>query len=167
MRDLPLTGLKVVDLTRVLAGPFCAMLLGDMGADVIKVEEPNAGDDARAWGPFVADGWSAYFLGVNRSKRSLALDLKSAEGADALRRLLQSADVFLENLRPGSLDKLGFGVGDTRRLNPRIVHCSISGYGKNGPKRHLSGYDPVAQAESGSWTSPARPTARRCARESR
>jgi len=149
MRDLPLTGLKVVDLTRVLAGPFCAMLLGDMGADVIKVEEPNAGDDARAWGPFVADGWSAYFLGVNRSKRSLALDLKSVEGADALRRLLQSADVFLENLRPGSLDKLGFGVGDTRRLNPRIVHCSISGYGKNGPKRHLSGYDPVAQAESG------------------
>ena len=77
MRDLPLTGLKVVDLTRVLAGPFCAMLLGDMGADVIKVEEPNAGDDARAWGPFVADGWSAYFLGVNRSKRSLALDLKA------------------------------------------------------------------------------------------
>src|SRR5688572_17525105 len=146
---LPLAGLKVVDLTRVLAGPFCAMLLGDMGADVIKVEEPNAGDDARAWGPFVADGWSAYFLGVNRSKRGLALDLKSAEGADVLGRLLQSADVFLENLRPGSLDKLGFGIDQTRRLNPRLVHCTISGYGKNGPKRHLSGYDPVAQAESG------------------
>ncbi len=149
MRDLPLTGLKVVDLTRVLAGPFCAMLLGDMGADVIKVEEPNTGDDARAWGPFVGDGWSAYFLGVNRSKRSLALDLKSAEGGDVLRSLLQSADVFLENFRPGSLDKLDLGVAEVRRLNPRIVHCSISGYGKNGPKRHLSGYDPVAQAESG------------------
>ena len=146
---LPLAGLKVVDLTRVLAGPFCAMLLGDMGADVIKVEEPSAGDDARAWGPFVGNGWSAYFLGVNRSKRGLALDLKSAEGAGVLRRLLESADVLLENFRPGSLDKLGFGIEQTRRLNPRLVHCSISGYGKNGPKRHLSGYDPVAQAESG------------------
>src|SRR5688572_5588911 len=146
---LPLSGLRVIDLTRVLAGPFCSMLLGDMGADVIKVEEPKAGDDARAWGPFVGDGWSAYFLGVNRNKRGLAVDLKSAEGADVLRRLLQSADVFLENFKPGSLDKLGFGVEQTRRLNPRLVHCSISGYGKNGPKRHLSGYDPVAQAESG------------------
>jgi crotonobetainyl-CoA:carnitine CoA-transferase CaiB-like acyl-CoA transferase len=146
---LPLAGLKVVDLTRVLAGPFCAMLLGDMGADVIKVEEPNAGDDARAWGPFVSEGWSAYFLGVNRSKRGLALDLKSAEGVNILRRLLEGADVLLENFRPGSLDKLGFGVEQTRRLNPRLVHCSISGYGKHGPKRHLSGYDPVVQAESG------------------
>src|SRR5690349_14457433 len=105
---LPLSGLKVVDLTRVLAGPFCAMLLGDMGADVIKVEEPSAGDDARAWAPFVGD-WSAYFLGVNRNKRGLALDLKSAEGAELLRRLLAGADVFIENFRPGSLDKLGFG----------------------------------------------------------
>src|SRR5688572_31984997 len=146
---LPLSGLKVVDLTRVLAGPFCSMLLGDMGADVIKVEEPKAGDDARAWGPFVGDGWSAYFLGVNRNKRGLAVDLKSAEGADVLKRLLEGADVFIENFRPGSLDKLGFGIEQTRRLNPRLVHCSISGYGKNGPKRHLSGYDPVAQAESG------------------
>ena len=143
---LPLAGLKVVDLTRVLAGPFCAMLLGDMGADVIKVEEPNAGDDARAWGPFVADGWSAYFLGVNRSKRGLALDLKSAEGPGVLRRLLEGADVFLENFKPGSLDKLGFGFEQIRRLNPRLVHCSISGYGKNGPKRHLSGDDPVVHA---------------------
>jgi len=146
---LPLSGLKVVDLTRVLAGPFCSMLLGDMGADVIKVEEPKAGDDARAWGPFVGDGWSAYFLGVNRNKRGLAVDLKSAEGAGVLKRLLEGADVFIENFRPGSLDKLGFGIEQTRRLNPRLVHCSISGYGKNGPKRHLSGYDPVAQAESG------------------
>ena len=146
---LPLSDLKVVDLTRVLAGPFCAMLLGDMGADVIKVEEPSAGDDARAWGPFVGDGWSAYFLGVNRNKRGLALDLKSTEGAELLRRLLQGADMFIENFRPGSLDKLGFGIEQTRALNPRLVHCTISGYGKNGPKRHLSGYDPVAQAESG------------------
>src|SRR5688572_8585195 len=146
---LPLAGLKVVDLTRVLAGPFCSMLLGDMGADVIKVEEPQAGDDARAWGPFVGDGWSAYFLGVNRNKRGLAVDLKGAPGADVLKRLLEGADVFIENFRPGSLDKLGFGIEQTRQLNRRLVHCSISGYGKNGPKRHLSGYDPVAQAESG------------------
>src|SRR5262245_50161189 len=139
----PLTGLRVVDLTRVLAGPFCAMLLGDMGADVIKIEEPKEGDDARMWAPFVGD-WSAYFLGVNRSKRSLALDLKTPDGAAVLRELLLSADVFIENFKPGSLDKLGFGVADVRTLNPRLVHCSITGYGHTGPRRHLTGYDPVA-----------------------
>jgi formyl-CoA transferase len=144
----PLENLKVIDLTRVLAGPFCAMLLGDMGADVIKIEEPAAGDDARGWAPFVGD-WSAYFLGVNRSKRSLALDLKQPGAPDILRRLLTGADVFIENFKPGSLDKLGFGHEQTRVLNPRLVHCSISGYGKNGPRRHLSGYDPIVQAESG------------------
>jgi crotonobetainyl-CoA:carnitine CoA-transferase CaiB-like acyl-CoA transferase len=144
----PLDGLKVVDLTRVLAGPFCAMLLGDMGADVIKVEEPAAGDDARAWAPFVGS-WSAYFLGVNRSKRSLTLDLKQPGAAEVLRRLLARSDVFLENFKPGSLDKLGFGYGQTRAINPRLVHCSITGYGKNGPRSHLSGYDPIVQAESG------------------
>jgi crotonobetainyl-CoA:carnitine CoA-transferase CaiB-like acyl-CoA transferase len=144
----PLDGLKVVDLTRVLAGPFCAMLLGDMGADVIKIEEPSLGDDARAWGPFVGKE-SAYFLGVNRSKRSLALDLKQPGAPDVLRRLLERADVFIENFRPGSLDKLGFGYEQTRAINPRLVHCSVSGYGKNGPRRHLSGYDPIVQAESG------------------
>jgi crotonobetainyl-CoA:carnitine CoA-transferase CaiB-like acyl-CoA transferase len=144
----PLDNLKVIDLTRVLAGPFCAMLLGDMGADVIKIEEPAAGDDARGWAPFVGD-WSAYFLGVNRSKRSLALDLKQPGAPDVLRRLLAGADVFIENFKPGSLEKLGFGYEQTRALNPRLVHCSISGYGKNGPRRHLSGYDPIVQAESG------------------
>jgi crotonobetainyl-CoA:carnitine CoA-transferase CaiB-like acyl-CoA transferase len=144
----PLDNLKVIDLTRVLAGPFCAMLLGDMGADVIKIEEPAAGDDARGWAPLVGD-WSAYFLGVNRSKRSLALDLKQPGAPDVLRRLLAGADVFIENFKPGSLEKLGFGYEQTRTLNSRLVHCSISGYGKNGPRRHLSGYDPIVQAESG------------------
>jgi formyl-CoA transferase len=144
----PLDGLTVIDLTRVLAGPFCTMLLGDMGADVIKVEEPGAGDDSRGWAPFVADH-SSYFLGVNRSKRSLALDLKSADGADVLRRLLAQADVLVENFRPGSLDRLGFGYDAMRALNPRLVYCSISGYGRTGPRRQLSGYDPVVQAESG------------------
>src|SRR5262245_26254053 len=144
----PLDGLKVIDLTRVLAGPFCAMLLGDMGADVIKLEEPEHGDDARGWGPFVG-GWSSYFLGVNRSKRSLALDLKTAEGAAVLKRLLKDADVFIENLKPGSLAKLGFTDEVLEELNPRLVHCTISGYGKTGPRRALTGYDPIVQAESG------------------
>ena len=148
---LPLDGLKIVDLTRVLAGPFCAMLLGDMGADVIKIEEPHDGDDARMWGPFVgADNeWSAYFLGVNRSKRSLTLDLKSPEGATVLRQLLERADVFIENFKPGSLDKLGFGYEAMHQRNPTLVYCSISGYGRTGPRRHLTGYDPIVQAESG------------------
>src|SRR5688500_11642594 len=145
---LPLSDLKVIDLTRVLAGPFCAMLLGDMGADVIKIEEPGAGDDARGWAPFVGD-WSAYFLGVNRSKRSLALDLKQPEAAEVLTRLLKAAAVFIETFRPGSLGKLGFGYAQTRALDPRLVHCTVSGYGKSGPRQHLSGYDPIVQAESG------------------
>jgi formyl-CoA transferase len=144
----PLDGLRVVDLTRVLAGPFCSMLLGDMGADVIKVEEPGAGDDARGWGPFVGS-WSSYFLGVNRSKRSLALDLKSPHGADALRRLLARSDVFIENVKPGSLEKLGFAWASVHAINPRLVHCTISGYGQTGPLRHRTGYDPIIQAESG------------------
>ena len=144
----PLDGLRVIDLSRVLAGPFCAMLLGDMGADVIKIEEPNEGDDTRLWGPFVGD-WSAYFLGVNRNKRSVALDLKSVDGQKALRSLLTGADVFIENIKPGSLDKLGFTAEAIRALNPRLIHCSISGYGRTGPRRHLTGYDPVVQAESG------------------
>src|SRR5262245_39064315 len=144
----PLDGLRVVDLTRVLAGPFCSMLLGDMGADVIKVEEPGAGDDARGWGPFVGS-WSSYFLGVNRSKRSLALDLKSPHGADALRRLLARSDVFIENVKPGSLEKLGFAWASVHAINPRLVHCTISGYGQTGPLHHRTGYDPIIQAESG------------------
>jgi crotonobetainyl-CoA:carnitine CoA-transferase CaiB-like acyl-CoA transferase len=144
----PLHGLKVVDLTRVLAGPFCGMLLADMGADVIKVEEPKAGDDARGWAPFIGE-WSSYFLGVNRNKRGLALNLKTPEGAEVLGRLLGEADVFIENFKPGSLERLGFGYDQTHALNRALVHCTISGYGGNGPRRHLSGYDPVVQAESG------------------
>ena len=144
----PLDGLKVVDLTRVLAGPFCAMLLGDMGADVIKIEEPELGDDARGWEPNIGR-WSAYFLGVNRSKRSLALDLKTPQGAAVLGRLLGGADVFIENFKAGSLDRMGFGYDAVHALNPRLVYCSISGYGRTGPRRHLPGYDPVVQAESG------------------
>jgi crotonobetainyl-CoA:carnitine CoA-transferase CaiB-like acyl-CoA transferase len=144
----PLDGVRVVDLTRVLAGPFCTMLLGDMGADVIKIEDPHEGDEARLWGPFVGS-WSGYFLGVNRSKRSMALDLKTPEGAAVLRDLTRGADVLVENFRPGSLDKLGFGFEAMRAHNPRLVYCSISGYGRSGPRQHLTGYDPIVQAESG------------------
>jgi crotonobetainyl-CoA:carnitine CoA-transferase CaiB-like acyl-CoA transferase len=144
----PLDGLKVVDLTRVLAGPFCTQLLGDMGADVIKIEEPRLGDDTRGWAPFV-DGWSSYFLSVNRNKRSLALDLKSPAGAEVFGRLLAEADVLVENLRPGTLARLGFGWEQASVLNPRLIYASVTGYGQTGPRRDQAGYDPVAQAEAG------------------
>ncbi len=144
----PLHGVRVVDLTRVLAGPVCTMFLGDMGAEVVKVEEPVHGDDTRAWPPFV-DGWSTYFAGVNRSKKSLTVDLSSERGADILRRLVERSDILVENFRPGSLRRLGFGFDDVQRLNPALIYCSISGYGQDGPRSGLPGYDPVIQAESG------------------
>ncbi|MCY4077400.1 MAG: CoA transferase [Acidobacteria bacterium] len=144
----PLTGLRVLDLTRVLAGPYCAMMLGDMGAEVIKIEEPAEGDDTRSWAPH-RQGWSTFFLGLNRSKKSLAIDLKSDAGADVLGRLIDTADVLIENFRPGSLSKLGFGYERVADRNPRLVYCSITGYGQTGPRRRLPGYDAVIQAESG------------------
>ena len=144
----PLHDLRVIDLTRVLAGPYCAMLLGDMGAEVIKVEEPAHGDDTRAWAPF-QDGVSTFFLGMNRSKKSVTLDLKTPDGAEALRRLIRTADVLIENFRPGSLKKLGFDYDTVRAWNPQLVYCSITGYGHQGPKRDLPGYDAVIQGESG------------------
>lgn len=144
----PLKGLKVVDLTRVLAGPFCTMMLGDMGAEVLKIEEPELGDETRAWSPFIGDR-SSYFLSVNRNKKSVALDLKSRAGADALRDLVGKADILVENFRPGSLASLGFSYHDLARIHPRLIYCSISGYGQNGPRASLSGYDVVIQGESG------------------
>ena len=144
----PLDGLRVLDLTRVLAGPYCAMLLGDMGAEVLKIEEPTHGDDTRAWAPH-REGWSTFFLGLNRSKKSVALDLKSEDGAGALRRLIATADVLIENFRPGSLAKLGFSYEAAAELNPRLVYCSVTGYGQVGRKQDLPGYDAVIQAESG------------------
>jgi crotonobetainyl-CoA:carnitine CoA-transferase CaiB-like acyl-CoA transferase len=146
--ERPLTGLKVLDLTRVLAGPLCTMLLGDMGAEVIKIEDPRHGDDTREWAPFV-DGWSTYYLSVNRNKKSVAIDLKSPEGAALLEDLIRTADVLVENFRPGTLERLGFGRERAMALNERLIYCSISGYGATGPKRDLSGYDMVIQGESG------------------
>ncbi len=145
---LPLSGITVIDLTRVLAGPLCTMLLGDMGAEVIKVEDPDQGDETRGWAPFVA-GVSTYYLGVNRNKKSVAIDLKSADGMALLEELIRSADVLVENFRPGTLERLGFGFDRARGLNERLIYCSISGYGATGPRRDLPGYDLVVQAESG------------------
>jgi formyl-CoA transferase len=144
----PLSGIRIVDLTRVVAGPFCTMMLGDMGAEVLKIEEPKHGDDSRAWAPLV-DGTGSFFLALNRSKKSVALDLKTAEGADALRRLIASADVLIENFRPGSLAELGFDYAAAAALNPRLIYCSISGYGQTGPASQLPGYDAVLQGEAG------------------
>jgi crotonobetainyl-CoA:carnitine CoA-transferase CaiB-like acyl-CoA transferase len=145
---LPLTGLTVIDFTRVLSGPLCTMLLGDMGAEVIKIEDPRHGDDTRAWAPFV-DGWSTYFLGVNRNKKSVAVDIKSPDGIALVEQLIRSADVLVENFRPGTLDRLGFGPDRARAINERLIYCSISGYGATGPRRDLPGYDMVIQGESG------------------
>ena len=152
----PLQDLRVVDLTRALAGPYCTMMLGDLGADVIKVEMPGLGDESRGWGPpFVGapygpyPGESAYFIAVNRNKRSVAVNLKSAEGQEIVRRLARSADAFVENFRTGALDRMGLGYEDLRELNPGLVYCSISGYGRTGPDAGRPGYDFVVQAEGG------------------
>jgi crotonobetainyl-CoA:carnitine CoA-transferase CaiB-like acyl-CoA transferase len=144
----PLAGVRVLDLTRVLAGPFAAMMLGDMGADVIKVEEPGKGDDTRKWPPFVG-GEASYFMSVNRSKRSLTLNLKAPAGVAILKRLAARSDVVLENFRTGTMDKLGVGYSALRRLNPRLVYCAISGFGESGPEASRGGYDLVVQGESG------------------
>jgi crotonobetainyl-CoA:carnitine CoA-transferase CaiB-like acyl-CoA transferase len=145
----PLAGIRVVDLTRILAGPYCTMALADAGADVIKIEEPTRGDDTRGWGPPFVEGESTYFLSVNRGKRSLTLDLKHDEGRRILRRLLDDADVLAENFRPGTLDRLGFSYEAVRARNPRLVYASVSGYGPDGPWGGKPGYDAVAQGEGG------------------
>ncbi len=144
----PLEGIRVIDLSRVLAGPYASLLLADMGAEVIKVEEPGRGDDTRAWPPFVG-GEATYFLSVNRGKKSVTLNLKAPAGQEILRRLLEQADVCLENFRPGTLDRLGFGYAAVRQWNPRLVYCSISGFGASGPESGRPGYDLIVQGESG------------------
>ena len=144
----PLTGIRVVDLTRVVAGPFCTMMLGDMGAEVLKIEEPAHGDDTRGWGPFI-NGTGAFYFELNRSKKSVALDLRTPAGAAALRRLVETADVLIENFRPGSLAGLGFDYAAASTINPRLIYCSIAGYGQTGPQAQLPGYDAVIQGEAG------------------
>ncbi|HEX6130673.1 MAG TPA: CoA transferase [Actinomycetota bacterium] len=148
MTSLPLAGLRVVDLSRVLAGPLCTMVLGDLGADVVKVERPDGGDDTRGWGPPFAGDDAAYFLALNRNKRSVAVDLTTAEGADAVRRLAGDADVLIENFRPGLMASLRLGLDDLRRAHPRLVTCSLTGFGED-VREARPGYDIIVQALSG------------------
>jgi len=145
----PLDGITVLDLTRVLSGPYCTMLLADMGARVIKIEQPGKGDDTRAWGPPFLEGESAYFLSINRNKESVTLDFKHAEGRAVLERLIAKSDVVVENFRPGTLTKLGFDYKTLAPTHPRLVYCSISGFGQTGPRTTEAGYDAVMQGEGG------------------
>lgn len=145
----PLDGTTVLDFTRVMSGPYCTMLLADMGARVIKIEQPGRGDDTRAWGPPFVEGESAYFLSINRNKESLALDLKAPEAASILERLLARADVLVENFRPGAMARLGLGYEAVAARHPALVYCSISGFGQTGPRAGEPGYDAVIQAEGG------------------
>jgi formyl-CoA transferase/CoA:oxalate CoA-transferase len=144
-----LAGLTVIDFTRVLSGPYCTMVLADHGARVIKLEHPVRGDDTRHWGPPFIGAESAYFLSINRNKESVTLDFKHADGQRILDQLVATADVVVENFRPGTLDAIGFGAKDVLARHPRIVYCSISGYGQTGPRREEPGYDAVMQAEGG------------------
>ena len=146
---LPLAHIRVLDLSRVLAGPHCTMLLGDLGAEVIKVERPGSGDDTRHWGPPFVGGESAYYLACNRNKKSITLNLKSPRGREIAAELAAQSDVLVENLLPGTLDELGLGYEALSARNPRLVYCSISGFGQDGPYRNRPGYDLLVQAMGG------------------
>lgn len=152
----PLENIRILDITRALAGPYCTMMLGDLGADVIKVERPGVGDETRGWGPpFVGEpygtypGESAYFIAANRNKRSVTVNIQSEEGQEIVRKLAGISDVLVENYRTGDLDKLGLGYADMHRLHPKLIYCSVSGYGRTGPYADRPGYDAILQAEGG------------------
>jgi crotonobetainyl-CoA:carnitine CoA-transferase CaiB-like acyl-CoA transferase len=146
---LPLEGIRVVDLSRALAGPYCTMMLGDLGADVIKVEAPGAGDDSRLWGPPFEGGESSYYLGTNRNKRGITLNLKAPEGLAILWQLIEQADVLVENFSPGKLEQLGVSYEAASARNPRLVYCGISGFGREGPEAGKPAFDIIAQGMSG------------------
>lgn len=143
-----LEGVKVLDLSRVLAGPYCAMMLADMGADVIKVEMPGRGDDSRK-NPPIVNGYSAYYMNLNRNKRGITLNLKSEKGKEIFRELIKDTDILVENYRPGVMDKLGLGYEELRKINPRLVYGAVSGFGQYGPYSKRPGYDIIGQAMSG------------------
>ena len=147
--DLPLSGLRVLDLSRILAGPYCTMILGDQGAEVIKVERPGTGDDTRAWGPPFAGGESAYYLCCNRNKKSITVDLKDPDGAALVTELAKASDVVVENFTPGLTGRFGLDYDTLRSINPRLVYCSITAYGQDGPYRDRPGYDMVLSAVGG------------------
>ena len=146
---LPLSGVRVLDLSRVLAGPWSAMVLGDLGADVIKIEHPDRGDDTRDWGVRIGKTETAYFNSVNRNKRSLTLDLQTPEAQEIVRELAKNSDVFIQNFKFGGAEKLGLGYEQLRAINPRLIYCSISGYDRTGPEAKRPGYDLVVQGEAG------------------
>ncbi|MEK9794195.1 MAG: CoA transferase [Hyphomicrobiales bacterium] len=145
----PLSGIRVLDLSRILAGPFCTMNLGDMGAEIIKIEQPGKGDDTRSWGPPFAGSEAAYFLGINRNKKSVTLNLKSEEGIKILKKLLKNSDVLIENFKFGTMDNYGITDEWREKEAPQLVHCQITGYGGRGPRGKRPGYDFLLQAESG------------------
>ena len=144
-----LDGITVVDLSRVLAGPYCTMTLGDLGARIVKIEEPGKGDDTRTWGPPFWGGISCYYLSVNRNKESVTLDLKAPAAKEVLWQLIERADVLVENFRPGTLERLGFSWDECSKRNPRLIYASVSGYGITGPESSRAGYDLIAQGEGG------------------
>ncbi|MGE5378809.1 MAG: CaiB/BaiF CoA transferase family protein [Bacteroidota bacterium] len=144
----PLQGIRVLDLSRVLAGPYCTMVLGDLGADVIKVESPE-GDETRSWGPPFVEGESAYYLCVNRNKRSIVVDFKTGEGRTVLQKLVEKSDILVENFRPGTLARFSLDFESVAALNPALIYCSISGFGQTGPLRDKPGYDFMIQAMGG------------------
>jgi crotonobetainyl-CoA:carnitine CoA-transferase CaiB-like acyl-CoA transferase len=148
-RKPALEGLRILDLSRVLAGPWCTMILGDLGADVIKIENPAGGDDTRGWGPTFREGESAYFLCANRNKRSVAVDLSSASGQNTIRQLVRYCDVVVENFKAGALERYGLDHTSLRQERPDLIWCSISGYGRSSPLADRAGYDYVVQAEGG------------------
>ncbi len=147
--EAPLKGIRVIDLSRHLAGPYCSMLLADMGAEVIKVEQPGKGDETRTYGPPFIEGESVYFLSVNRNKKSITVNFQKDEGKDIIHRLIKKSDVSIENFRPGTLDKHGLGYNNAARINPKIIYASISGFGQTGPEKRRPGYDLSIQGMGG------------------
>jgi formyl-CoA transferase/CoA:oxalate CoA-transferase len=146
---LPLKGIRILDLTRMVAGPMCAMLLGDLGAEVIKIENPGKGDDSRKWGPNFVNGESAYFLSVNRHKKAITLDFKKEKAKQIFRELVKSSDVIIENFRTGTMERFGLGYETLTKLNPRLIYCSVTGFGLSGPYKTRPGTDPILQAVGG------------------
>jgi len=144
-----LEGIKILDLTRYLAGPYCSMILGDLGAEIVKIERPGTGDGSRQWGPPFIHGESAYFLSINRNKKSVTINLRTKRGCEIVRRMASTYDVLIENYRPGIVEKLGLDYETLSSINPQLIYCSISGFGQTGPYREKPSYDIVGQAMGG------------------
>ncbi|HBI04578.1 MAG TPA: CoA transferase, partial [Paenibacillaceae bacterium] len=144
-----LDGIRIIDASRVLAGPFCSMILGDLGAEVIKIEHYESGDETRGWGPPFVNGESAYYLCANRNKQSMTLNLKAEQGKEIFRKLVASSDVVVQNFKTGTLEKMDLGFEDLKKLNPGLIMASITGFGLTGPYKELPGYDYIIQAMSG------------------